>query len=296
MRKYFVIAAVVCLNVSLVQSQARFVDNNYKDYFNWFHEQSQVENLYTDGAELITFSDVNVQAGACLESEIVTHLPIGFKVQNIVEDLGVFPEDEINGYHDLWFQVSGVGNDGTFFTGYIWGADLAKSWQYADVTGDGKKELAMLGISSRTRKNPTDINAEIKIVKDGKVISKTTVSGLCVFEECATSALLRILKDKPCEGAVIVEVSTMTIGCAAGIEKAYFFQTSSGNLEGVFHAELTTKTQFRNIPFEFVDEQGNIILCRFSHEDENFSPVWTTKKLQSKSRTIAKVTQKNARA
>lgn len=296
MKKNFVIVAAFCFSLSFAHSQARFVSHDYEQYFQWFHNQSQVANLYTDGADLFTFSKANLKASPCLQSKTLIHLPIGLKVTNIVDEMEGFKDDEINGYYDHWYHVIGRDTRGNNFEGFIWGAHIAKSWQFSDVTGDGSKEFVMLGVSSKTRKNVKDINAEIKVVKNGEVITKAIVPGLCVFEECASSALIRILKDKPYKGIVIVEVSTMTIGCAAGIEKAYYFQTPSGDLESVYHAELTTKKEYRNKPFEFVDGSGTRVLCRFSHEGANYSPVWEAKIIEPKTKSIAKVTSKKARA
>ncbi|KAA3636357.1 MAG: hypothetical protein DWQ02_08435 [Bacteroidetes bacterium] len=296
MRKFFVIAAIVCFSQSYLFPQVRFVDRAYEDYYQWFHERSQVNNLYSDGAELFTFSEVSVREGACLESETVTCLPMGYRIVNIVDEMEELPKDEINGYHDLWYHVSGSDASGKYFNGYIWGAYIAKSWQFEDVDGDGIKDLAMLGIGDHIRKSTKDINAEIRIVRNGKLLTKTTVPGLCVFEECASSTLLRILKDQPCKGALIVEVSTMTIGCAAGIEKAYYFQTPSGNLERVFHAELTSNRQYRNRSFEYTQPNGDTVLCRFSHDDDQFNPVWNIKKVKSGANSIAETTRKKARA
>jgi hypothetical protein len=296
MKKFFVIVAAFCFVLPTAYPQARFVSHDYEQYFQWFHDQSQVANLYTDGAELFTFSKGNLKSSPCQESETLTQLPVGLKLTNIVDELEGFPEDEINGYYDHWYHVMGTDTHGNSFEGFIWGANIAKSWQISDYTGDGNNEFVMLGIASKQRKDMKDINAEIKILKSGKIISRAMVPGLCVFEECASSALIRILKDKPCKGIVIVEVSTMTIGCAAGIEKAYFFRTPSGDLDRVYHAELTTQKQYRNTSFEFVDENGAKVLCKFSHEDDNYSPVWDAKVIQPKTKSIAKVTSKKARA
>lgn len=296
MRIHFVTAAILCFNLTVAFPQARFVGQENKDFYEWFHSRSQVANLYTNGAELFTFAAVKVNVSPCKESSVTTCLPIGYRLINIVSETEDFTKDEINGYQDLWFHVKGTDPEGNYFNGYVWGAFIAKSWEFSDMTGDGKSELVMLGITSQTRKNMKDINAEIKVVKNGKLWTKTSVPGLCVFEECASSALIRILKDQPCQGALMVEVSTMTIGCEAGIEKAYYFQTPSGELERVFHAEYTTRKQFRNKSFEYTSPNGDIMLCRYDHEDENFNPVWEVKKIKSGENTIAKTTHEKARA
>ena len=296
MRRFFVIAALVCFSQSPINSQARFVDEAYEEYYEWFHNHSQVSNLYTNGAELYTFTEVFIREDACFESASVVCLPAGFRLVNLFDEMEDPRKDEVNGYHDLWYHVSGTDMSGGYFSGYIWGAFIAKSWQFMDMTGDGDQELAMLGIGQEKRKNHKDFKAEVRIVSHNKLLTKTTIPGLCVFEECASSALLRILKDQPCAGALIVEVSTMTIGCAAGIEKAYLFQTPSGALECVYHAELTTNLQYRNKSFEYAAANGDVVLCRFSHEDEFHNPVWNIKKVKPGANSIAETTQKKSRA
>jgi hypothetical protein len=296
MRNIFVTAVIFCCCQTLLTAQARFVDQTYEDYYNWFHEKSQVNNLYTDGAELYTFAEVLVREQACMESATVACLPMGFRVLNIFDERADLKKDKINGYHDLWYNVSGTDLSGRYFSGYIWGAFIAKSWQFADVTGDGLRELAMVGIGNHKRKNTKDIKAEVRVVKNHRLVTKAPVPGLCVFEECASSALVRILKDQPCEGALIVEVSTMTIGCAAGIEKVYFYQTPSGDLERIYHVELTTNKLYHNKSFKVNSPDAGTILCRFSHEDEQHNPVWNIKKIESDGNSIAETTRKKARA
>ncbi len=296
MRNLFVIAVMFFFAQSLLTAQARFVDQAYEDYFEWFHKNSQVSNLYSDGAELYTFSEVMVREEACMESGTVTCLPAGFRIFNRVDETAEPHKDNINGYHDLWYNVSGTDVYGRYFSGYIWGAFIAKSWQLADVTGDDIVELTMVGIGNHQSKNIKDIQAEVRVVENHRIITKATVPGLCVFEECASSALVRILKDQPCAGALIVEVSTMTIGCAAGIEKVYFYQTPAGDLHRVYHAELTTNRQYRNKSFEVTTPNAGTVLCRFSHEDEQHNPVWNVKKLKSDTNSITETTRKKARA
>ena len=295
MRNYFVLAIIICLNSTSSNAQARFVSHDYKDYYDWFHQRSQVGLLYTNGASLYTFALSKVKAMACTDSETLLRLPIGSKITNIVDISEDFVQDNINGYDDIWFHVKGEDARHQFFEGYIWGADIAKSWQSVDITGDGINEFVLLGISSKKRKRPTDINATLKVLKNGKILSQTTVPGLCLFEECAASSLLRILKDQPVKGAIIIEASTMTIGCTAGVEKVYYFWNATQKLERVFHAEFTTNKQLRNKSFEFRGEEG-LILCRFKHEDKNYNPVWEVKKVDSTQNTIAKTTRKKSRA
>ena len=163
MKNYFVFAIIFCLNPISSNAQARLVSNDYKDYYEWFHQRSQVASLYTDGANLYTFTAAKVKELPCQESETSLHLKIGTKVTNIIDETADFVKANINGYDDIWFHIKGEDEKGQFFEGYIWGADIAKSWQWADITGDDVDEFILLGISNKKRKTPRDINATLKV-------------------------------------------------------------------------------------------------------------------------------------
>jgi hypothetical protein len=256
-----------------MSAQQRFVDQQFTEFYDWFHQQSQVEALYQDRTTLYTFTDqVTVRQGPCLTSATVTKLPAGYSVQNIAHPNSYYlPEDEIDGYNDIWFHVRGKGPDGRAFNGYIWGAQLAKGWRWQDLDGDGQAEFVMLGISSQPRTKPQDIKAEIRILKNGRLTVQQQVPGLCVFESCAASPLLRIFQTA--QGFTMIEASTATFGCWAGIEKA-FFCWNGNQLQRVYHAEYTTGHEFFNEPFVVTTAAGSAQLCRYSHEGKDHAPVW----------------------
>lgn len=282
-----ILLTTILISAQGLQAQERFVGQEYSEFYDWYHQQSQVEELYKDRATLYTFTEqASVRQGPCLSSSLVVQLPIGYRVQNIAHPNSYYlPEDEIDGYNDIWYHVCGKGPDGKAFNGYIWGAQIAKGWRQQDLTGDGEAEFVMLGISSQPRKKPRDINAEIRILQNGRILTQQQVPGLCVFESCAASPLLRILQTP--QGFTIMETSTVTFGCWAGIEKA-FFSWNGTKLQRVYHAEYTTGHEFYNEPFLVNTPSGSAQLCRYSHEGKDHTPVWKCEQISTNGRaTIA---------
>ena len=277
MRNALILAAL--FSTQGLTAQERFVSSDFSDFYDWYHQQSQVAQLYEDQTELFTFTNNTVvYNGPCQNSKVVAQLPIAYGVKNIAyNDDYYLPEDEINGYGDIWYHVCGKDPKGHTFTGYIWGGQIAKGWRSVDLAGNGKFEFVMLGISSKTRKAPGDINAELRIVQDGQLIQQKTIPGLCIFEDCASSPLLRAVETP--QGFTIIEASTMTVGCWAGIEKSFFYWDGA-NLQRVYQAEYTTNKEFANAPFVFNGKSG-AQLCRYSHEGANYTPVWKCEEIST---------------
>ena len=277
MRNILIFAAL--LTSQLTPAQQRFVGGDISGYYDWFHERSQVNDLYTNHSTLYIFTETaTVHQGPCQSSAKLTELSHGSPVFNIAyQDEYYLPEDEINGYNDIWYHVRGKDAQGKSFVGYIWGAEIAKGWRTIDVSGDGRAEFLMLGVSSKKRKEIKDIKAEIRILSDGQLIAMKTVPGLCVFEECGASPLLRVFRTP--QGFTVVEASTMTVGCWAGLEKAFHYWDGS-HLHRVYHAEFLTNTEFANESF-VVNHTSGTQLCHYSHEDDNHMPVWSCKNINT---------------
>lgn len=256
-----------------VSAQPRYIDDQLIAYYQWFHEQSQVADLYTDGATLLVFNDqAAVQAGPCRQSEVVTRLALGQRVTNRVADIRYFTSEEIDGYGDLWFSVIGCDAQGQPFHGYLWGADVARGWRALPQAGPNA--LVMLGICAEPRRQFTDIKADLKVVADGQVVSRVSIPGLCVFEECATSPLVRVFANQPQAGSTVIETSTFAAGCMTGIEKA-FYLWDGHRLQRVFHAEYTTGHKFADQAF-IAPANGATPArqCRYQGEDSRYAPVW----------------------
>lgn len=304
MRANLLLATLFFTQTAPNSAQEYFVSQDYNHFFEWFHERSQVADLYTDQTTLYTFIDqTTVKQKPSTKATTVTQLPIGWTITNIAYNESYVPKDEINGYEDIWYHVQGVDNQGKAFTGYVWGAHVAKGWRYADITGDGINEFILLGIAEKTRQKPSDINAEIRILQCNRMVSQTIVPMLCVFEECASSPMLRILQSQQIPGLTIIEASTMTIGCSTGIDKAFYYWNSSG-LERVYQAEYVTQTEIYKKSFVVTaagSKATTVQLCEYGGEDSNYNPTWncTTKNVdatpkQAKAVAVAAVYQTSA--
>lgn len=278
MRKVLSITVIIASFSISSPAQASF---DKDDYYQWFSKQSQTEQLFQDNTSLYIFgNNVKVQQSPFATARTITRLDMGHSVTNIAYDETYVPEDEINGYGDIWYHVKGTDAYGKAFTGFIWGANIAKAWIKTDVDNDRKKEFILLGISSQTRQSPSDIKAELRMIKDGKNVFQQTVPGLCLFKDCATSSLLRFIKDDQKEGMQILEATTMAIGCDEGIEKMLMIWNGL-EFETVFHSEMTSNTEFVNKEFIYTgknkQQQTVVQVCQYSHNDKNYNPVWSCK-------------------
>jgi hypothetical protein len=269
-------------------AQQRFITADYTRYFDWFHEHAQTELLYPRHASLYIFEyETPLMREPCTDSQVLDHLSIGQEVTNLTTfSLGnALQEDQIKGYDDLWYPVKTISSKGESIQGYVWGAYLAKGWKHFDLEQDGQTELILLGVSSHPRNIPENIQAEIRILQGPQLLTQVQVPGLCVFEECASSALLRVIPDQPQPGHQIIEASTLTVGCEVSIEKNYFYWDGV-QLKRVMYGELAFE------PFQktesFISEkrlkkngQYEITECTYAGEDENFFPIWKCEKIIS---------------
>lgn len=277
MRNILLFAAM--LSTQLVPAQERFVSHEAEDFYDWFHQRSQVAQLYQDQTTLYTFTkNTKVYTSPCQESATVTTLPMAHAVTNIAyNDHYYLPEDEINGYGDIWYHVKGQTPSGQTFEGYIFGAQIAKGWRNKDLTGDRQSEFLMIGVSPEPRRQLRDIKAELRIVQNNILKAKTVIPGLCLFEDCAASPLLRV--GKTGQGFDIIEASTMTVGCWAGIERAFYYYDGN-SLSRVYHAEYTTEQEFADEPFVVSSDPGAKI-CEYDYEGKDYLPVWACKTLET---------------
>lgn len=271
MRNVLVFAALLATQTT--PAQERFVSDELADFYQWFHQRSQVDELYQGQTTLYTFSSkTKVYSDPCQDSKTIATLPIAHPVTNIAYSNDYYlPEDEIDGYGDIWYHVTGRSVEGRAFEGYIWGAQIAKGWQSQDITGDRREEFLMLGIASEPRRQLRNIKAELRIVRGGQLQSSEVIPGLCVFEDCAASPLLQVEQSE--QGFYVIEASTMTVGCWAGIERAFYVYNGK-RLSRVYHAEYTTQEEFANESF-VVSGGEHIQVCQYSHQGSDYLPVWT---------------------
>ena len=263
-----------------IMAQTRFIGGDYSEYFNWHNEHSQILDLYTPGTELYVFGEgVKLYQQPSEYSKVLAQLEDGQLMlnQSDYRRTAKIPDGEINGYRDIWYKVS-TGVQG--ISGYVFGIHLAKGWQFVDLDRDHHKELIMLGVSPIARKAYDDIRAEVRILRNHQLVYTTLIPGLCVFEECASSPMLRILRDQPYQGAIVVEASTMTVGCYTGIERAFFYWNGH-QLQNVFHAEYTINLEYERHPFQVQDPVAiRTMICNYKDQDKAFNPIWDCKEVQ----------------
>ena len=276
-------------------AQTRFVGEDYMRYFEWHNENSQIDKLYTPGAKLYAFGqDVKVYRYPDQHSEVLARLQDGQAVQNRSDYRNVqqIPDGEFNGYRDIWFKVRTANG----IAGYVFGAQLAKGWRWVDLNGDHQEELVMLGVAPSPRRSFSDIRAELRILQGNQLLYNTSIPGLCVFEECASSPMLRILYNQPYEGGIVVEASTMTVGCFTGIERAFFYWNGR-QLESVFHAEYTIDREYDRHAFKVQDPEAvRTMMCSYKNQDQSFNPVWDCREIQTKAPAAPDVKKATARA
>lgn len=285
-----------CLSMALFltgNAQQRFISADYTRYYDWFHEHAQTAILYTPNTSIYIFEyNTPLRQEACLDSKILTHLSIGQTVKNLSSLEEDLLEDQINGYDDRWYPVQTTTASGQTITGFIWGAFIAKGWRYYDIAQDGQPALIMLGVSSHQRASPDQIQAEIRVLQGSQLLAQEQVPGLCVFEECASSVLIRVIPKQTALNIPVIEASTLTVGCELSIEKNYFFWNGL-RLQRVMHGELVFEP-YQQIATFVVEKkevgEGMIEIkeCRYIGEDDNFNPIWDCKtESQAKEKLMA---------
>ena len=279
MKTYLLSSALFSLILTPLLAQERLVDAKHSSYYEWFNQHSKTTHIFQEGATLYTFDEQTlVYRRPSSDASIITKLQIGQRVRNSSRLDAPLPENTWNGYTDIWLKVKGKDAQGKAFTGFVKGAQLAKTWSFIDVNKDGKKELIMLGISSLKRQKITDIKAELRVVQHKKLRYQKIVPGLCVFEECNSMALVRQV---PHEHRIILEASTITLGCWTAIEKTYFLWNGN-SLDLIYHAEKTTQKVHTKESFAYTTNEKGLNICCYSGEDQNFNPKWACKSINNK--------------
>lgn len=260
-------------------AQSRLVSQEAEDYYAWFQERSQTAGHYVAGTTLRSFSGAaTIHEGPCREAAIIGQAGLNKEMVNLgYGDDYYLPEDEINGYGDFWYHVKAVSSSGKKVSGYVWGGDVAKAWAVGDVDGDGKEEHLLLGLASRPRASLKKIEAELKVVgQTGQLVTARILPGLCIFEDCGASVLLRTVH--AAAGFDMIEASTVALGCWAGIEKAYYSFDGS-TLSPAYYAEYTTGTVHYSEPV-VVSGKAGAQVCTFSTEDKSYDPIWSCEPLE----------------
>ena len=276
MKKHILIlATAVIATPNPVYCQSFSDDFDAGAFYDWFQDQSNASELYTDNSTLYTFaSQTPVFSEPCEETRPITVLTQGEPVRNKAYPIEVFiPTAEINGYHDIWYQIILEEDSGKKSTGYIWGGHIAKAWFQTDVNRDGTDEFILFGLSEKPRDKEHDIRATIKVLQSDSLLSVTEMPGMCVYEECTSDVLLRAFID-PTHGIPILEASTLSIGCMATIERSFLIWKGE-QLECIYYGEFTTGNTYQQSDFAFRSSANKVAqIYRFGGIDSAFNPTW----------------------
>lgn len=264
-----------------VFSQVRYTGEDYRDYYEWFHQYSQTPDFYTDGSQLISFvEDAPVRNSPSENSKQLGTLKLGQLVTNILVSVETAVFSVQQGYREQWFRIETCTRDGNVFTGYVWGGHLAKSWQYFDLEGKGKNAIILLGLSDQQRQAPEDISAALKIVKDNRAISTIQLDGICLFEDCSASSLLRVFDFKETHHTIVFESSIFTAGCLTGIDKV-LVAWDGNQLQLIHRAEYTTGQTYANNPL-YLRQATQTQVCYYKSENSTYDPVWNCRTLEER--------------
>lgn len=278
MKNYLTPILILSLSSTVVLSQVRYTGEEFRDYYEWFHQYSQTPDFYLDGAQLISFvEDAPVMKSPQAKGHAMGKLALGQVVTNLAIPVEKAVFSEQYGYREQWFLVEACSADRNVYTGYIWGGYLAKSWQYFDLEGDGSKELIALGLSTNERQAPEDIRASLKIIEQGKEVKALELEGICLFEDCGASSLLRIFDLNTSDQTIVFESSVFTAGCLTGIDKA-LVAWDGQELQLIHRGEYTTGQTYASNPL-YLRQATQTQVCYYKNENQSYDPVWNCQTL-----------------
>lgn len=272
---------LTCLPLAYTSTQVRYTGEEFRDYYQWFHQYSQTSDFYQDGTTLLTFIDnTPLRSRPSAKSALKVNLPLGKTVTNVVIPVESVVLSTENGYTDQWFLVETCTTDRNVIRGYIWGGHLAKSWRFLHNKDDNNPSIVAFGLANQYRQRPEDIKASLKIIYNAGQEAEIILDGFCLFEECGASSLLRVF-DYARESALwMFEASTFTTGCLTGVDKA-LVSWDGQEMRLIYQAEYTTGHTYASHPLYLRDEMQTQI-CYYESENENFDPVWTCRTLDGK--------------
>ncbi len=279
-------ATALFFSALTLQGQVRYTGDEFRSYYDWFHQYSQTAEQFTNGATLYTFTEgTTIYSSASAQASVLTQLPIAHPITNRLQADETPRKGTINGYTDNWLPVDGCDANGNNFQGYVWGGQLAKGWRAYDIDRDGQQDMILFGLNQETRTAPEDLRAEIRLVTNGSLLAQTTLTGMCVFDECDASTLLRILTPTANSTAtdLVLEASVLTVGCMTGVDKA-FVHWNGQRLECIYQAEYTTGHQYASRSFYLPADNDQTQVCMFSSEDTSYNPVWRCETITSNGR------------
>ncbi len=266
--------------LSATSAQVRYDERDFHRYYDWFQSVSPTSALRQHGAELYVFSPATpLRAAPYRTAGILTRLPIGSNVTNIVTQAFETYPDEINGYADRWFRVRARTADYGWIEGYIWGSYVARAWTWVQLDPDSRPVFAMLGIGSQPIEQLAQMQGEIRLVDQQTLLYRQPIEKMCLFRQCYSQALLRVLPDQPRPGQVLLEATSVISNCeGSSIDKAIFAWTGNG-LQGVHHAEYISGHTYSQRPLPTALETDQPLECSYQGEDQSFNPTWSCQPL-----------------
>ena len=275
MRTVLLTLVVAGATLHAPSAQVRYSERDFQDYYRWFQSVSPTDAQQRKGAQLLIFSPATPLRSAPFQTAgSLAYLPIGGTVTNLVGHPFDAFKDEINGYSDRWFRVGTRIEGAGWVEGYVWGADIARAWTRAALFPGEAPALAMLGIGGDPIRHVSEMQGEVRIVHDQTLIQRIRIEKMCLFSECDSDALLRVLPDQPRPGQLLFEATSLISNCSgSSIEKAFFVWTGGG-LRSIYHAEYTTGYTFSHTPLRVENEKNEPLECRYLGEDQSFNPIW----------------------
>jgi hypothetical protein len=259
----------VLLIAPLGHTQIRYSGEKYNAYSQWFH--LQVEK---DDDRLISFLDqAPVYERPDSRSKIITNLALGEAVIAAVTPYEIQVTEVINGFRDSWVKINICDAKGTYLQAYVWSGHLAKNWQYYDIDNDGHLELIALGSTTNLRQSNDHIAAELRVIKNKRLSSSVQLPGFCLFDDCKSNSILRVLNVGT--QLRVLEASVFTQGALSGIDKALIIWENN-TLRLVHRAEFITGHEYQNDPV-YYQHNNTVRICHYKGENDTFDPVWNCK-------------------
>jgi hypothetical protein len=280
MRTVLLLLVAAGATLSATSAQVRYDERTFQQYYDWFQSVSPASALRQHGAGLYVFSPATpLRAAPCLTGTILTRLPIGSHVTNIVDQPYDSYPDEINGYADRWFRVRARTADYGWIEGYIWGSHIARAWTWVELEPAARPVFAMLGLGSQPIEQLAQMQGEIRLVDQQTLLYRQPIEKMCLFRQCYSQALLRVLPDQPRSGQVLLEATSVISNCeGSSIDKAIFAWTDNGLL-GIHHAEYISGHTYSQRPLPIDTETDQPLECSYQGEDQYFNPVWSCRPL-----------------
>jgi hypothetical protein len=136
------------------------------------------------------------------------------------------------------------------------------------------------------------MQGELRIVSNQRLLHRQAIEKMCLFRECYSDALLRVLPDHPRPGQLLFEATSVISNCeGSSIDKAIIAWTGNG-LRTVYHAEYVTGHTYSQQPLQLINSSEAVPLeCRYQGEDSSFNPIWSCRPVAKPTPTATSTTK-----